>query len=211
MAADSQATANGHRRSLGNAQKIYVAGTNDNWTVEGKKIQAFGFAGRYSAVPLIKGLLTNGVKHDTEPSVKDMRFTILAVAETGDVFLWVVSNDSKKNEKTADLTPVTGPIAIGSGCVFAEAVLAIGMSAVDAVKAAIRLDVMSGGEVSYWEAWKGNLSTAVFIEQNPHPLNALYVELVQTLNQPVGSDEDVKQQLAKMQAILAKPEYETLH
>lgn len=211
LAADSQATANGSRRSLGNVQKIHVASPSDTWTIEGKKIQAFGFAGRFSASFLIKSLLSKGIKHDTEIDAKDLRFTMLAVGEAGDVFLLVVSNDSKKNEKMTDLTPVTGPIAIGTGGVFAEAVMAIGMSSVDAVKAAIKLDVMSGGEVAYWEAWKGNLSTAVFIEQNPHPLNALYLELVETLNQPIGSDEDVKLQIAKMQSIIAKPEYESLH
>jgi len=211
LAADGQSTINGNRRLLSNSQKIHVATAEDNWTIEGKKISAFGMAGRPSALNLVKETLTTGLKHDTKITEKDTSFAIIAVAETGEAFKWQVTNDSKKQLQHVDLLPVTGPMAIGSGGVFAEAVLSIGMSAVDAVKAAMKLDVMSGGEISYWEAWKGNLSTAIFIEQTPHPLQSLYEELVQTLNQPIGSDEDVKAQLSKMKEIIAKPEYKDLH
>lgn len=209
LAADSQITSNGHRRALGPAQKIFVATPEDNWTIEGKKIQAFGFGGRYAAVALIKSLLTVGVKHDTKVEAKDMQFSILAIAGTGEVFKWIVSNDTKKQEQMSDIVPVTGPTTIGSGGVFAEAVLAIGMSAVNAVKAAIRLDVMSGGNVNYWEAWKGHLETVLM----PEPCNKqlltsrLVEEATLILNEPVTDDTDVKSQLLRMRALLDKPEY----
>lgn len=214
LACDSQITANGHRRSLGTAQKIIVAGPEDRWVIENKVIQAFGFAGRYSSLPLIKAALTACVWHDTKLESKEYQFSILAIAEDGSVFHWQAGKDPKKNEERSDLTPVTGCFAIGSGAVFAEGVLGIGLDSVTAVKAAIKMDVMSGGNIQVWEAWKGNLDAVIMInehEERSALMDRFIMELKETLNQPYSTDAEMLAQLEKMKDILAKPEYEVLH
>lgn len=149
LVSDSQATV-GTRRRLGPAKKIHVAGKDDNWTLLGKKVLAFGFAGNGGALNWITQSLTKGVGAEQPVTAKEISFSVIAVTDTGDAFYWNVSKHLKNAEDRHEVTPVTGPIAIGSGAVIAETVLALGKSAKKAVKAAMQQDIHTGGALQVY-------------------------------------------------------------
>jgi len=147
LAADTLYVA-GSRKMQGHYEKIHFPG-DKAWTVEGKKVIAFGFSGAIGAIAKIKGYLEAGVTHDTAPDVNDNSFTILMVTDQKEVYNWSYGLSAQK-EVVNDLFITNGNHAIGSGGIYGLAVMAIKGDAIDAVRAAMKVDIHSGGYIDYW-------------------------------------------------------------
>lgn len=150
LVSDSLGTV-GTRRRQGSAKKIYVAPEGVEWTLLGRKVLAFGFGGNGGAAPWIEQALTHGVKVEQPITAKDLSFQVIAVTDTGEAFHWVVVRSPKGNEDQHSIVPITGPIAVGSGATIAETAMLLGKGAKGAVKAAMRLDVHTGGDLQVYK------------------------------------------------------------
>lgn len=202
LASDSQSTS-GHKRRLGPAKKIFVATETDKWSVEGKDVAAFGFAGVAASIHLIKACLTAGIKHDTKLADLEGGFSTIIVCKDKTVFCWTCMKDKKKQEERYDLIPVTGPYAIGSGSTMAEAAMAIGEDAEVAVRAAIKLDTMSGGDVQVWELWKTDVET---VPDGNGLFKSTLDQMKSIINKPTKNDEQVLKQIHEVAELLESKE-----
>lgn len=184
-------------------QKLFTPGEAENWTVEGKPVTVFGFAGNASAVHVIKASLTDGVKHNTKPTDFEGGFQSLLICKDGSVFCWSYVKDKKKQEERNDLVIVTGPYAIGSGAVMAESAMSIGLDAEQAIKAAIKLDIMSGGAIQVYELWKNELSWET---EGDNAVKTLLEQMKSIVNKPVNNNDQIIDQLHEAAELLAERE-----
>lgn len=148
LASDSQMT-NGNLIALSNFQKIYIPDPEkEYWEANGKRVVAFGIAGDAKAVDYIKHELHQGITFRTQVECEDdLMFTAILVTEDHLAYSWVVDTNKEKRNTWSELIPHSGPIAKGSGGRFALAIVSIGKDAKAAVKATIKLDAYSGGDI----------------------------------------------------------------
>jgi len=132
----------------GHYEKIHFP-TTKPWSVEGRKVVAFGFSGGIGIIQKIKALLEAGITAETVIDNKDTSFNILMVTENREVYNWTVGLTAQ-NEQVNDLFVTSGNFSIGSGGIYGLAVMAIKGSAIDGVRAAMKVDVHSGGYIDVW-------------------------------------------------------------
>lgn len=151
MAADTRVVNGADMINLGEQRKIHEPGEEEYWSVNGDRIICFGLSGSLTDLLAFKELLSEGVTFKTKaPDHLVGDSNLLCVGEQGNV--WMVSAYKQRDGSMAfTVSSVQPPFAIGSGSVYASAVMAVGKSAVDAVKAACKLDVYSGGRIETWE------------------------------------------------------------
>jgi len=116
------------------------------WDIDGYRV---GTAGSYAQALAFVSYLESAVEaqrvqEDTflnipQPVADALEeFTAIVVSPEGDCFIYEGAHLS---------IPVKPPVAIGSGGVFAESSMALGLSAEEAVAHAIKFDVYSAGEI----------------------------------------------------------------
>ena len=132
-------------------KKIYTPEENEYWEVYGVKVIAFGLAGDAEAAIYIREKLSEGVTHRTRFEHDDLAFGCIVIDENGTCYEWFSVTNAKNGRNTNRLLPLLPPLAIGSGRDYAYAVLSIGKDAKTAVKAAIKLDNCSGGELQIFK------------------------------------------------------------
>lgn len=149
LASDSQLTKGHGTIQLVDFQKIYTPNDEkEYWEVNGVKVVAFGIAGDAKCVEYIKETLRKGVDFRTQIDVMDdLIFDAILVCEDHNVFDWHVDTNKEKRNTWSQLIPINGPLVLGSGGRYALAVMAIGKNAVQAVKAAVKIDAFSGGPI----------------------------------------------------------------
>lgn len=131
-------------------RKIHTPEEEEYWELNKTKVIALGLVGNPHTLNFIKEKLQEGVDYKTKFEVPgDEEFEAILIDENGLSHLWIVLN--RKGEMISMVTPMLPPLAIGSGDQFAVAVMSIGKPAHAAVKAAIRLDVNSGGNLQSFE------------------------------------------------------------
>lgn len=127
LASDSRMTSN-NEIMRGNVNKISI-----------RKDYAFCLAGTFAAFePLVKWFTKGAIEADF-PSL-NMQYTFLVIDKKLKVTVYSSNNGSHKTKYKA-------PIAIGSGQDFATGAMAIGANAKQAVKAASKLDIYTGGKI----------------------------------------------------------------
>lgn len=134
-------------------QKIYTPEEGEYWDINGARILAFGFAGHFHAVHYVKEMLNKGITPRTQLTPEtDVVFECICVTEKGDSYLFS-SYVTRKDRQETTCFPVNPPLSVGSGSLFAYAMMENGKTntAVKAVKTAINLDVNCGGELQIWE------------------------------------------------------------
>ena len=149
LAADSQATLGGMVRHEAGVQKIFTPADDDYWEVQGVRAIAYGFAGDYSKQEYITDLLREGLNHKTKPPAEEIDVGAIIITENGDSYMFTCF--PTRNGQTLKVYPLPPPVAIGSGELFAIAAMGTGVGAAEAVAAAIRHDVNSGGEILIFE------------------------------------------------------------
>lgn len=147
LAADTLYTAGG-RKMQGHYEKILFP-EDKQWTVEGKKVLAFGFSGAIGSIQKIKSLMEAGITSDTEVDPDNSGFNILMVTEHKQVYNWTVGQNAQK-ESVKDLFVTDGNFAIGSGGIYGLGVMAIKGDSISGVKAGIKVDIHSGGYIDVW-------------------------------------------------------------
>lgn len=152
MASDGQAT-KGFMALPGNFKKIHQPDDAvEYWEANGEKIIAFGVCGQAHAVEFIKEYLRKGVDYKTRVEHADeLDFEAVLITENHDVFAWDVYANKEKRGEQQFLVPCNTPYATGSGGRIALAAMCVGQNAAKAVKTSIKLDVMSGGDVTVFE------------------------------------------------------------
>lgn len=181
LVSDSQATA-GHRARLGTSKKLFVAGPEDKWVIQGDELLVYGFAGSTGNKLVVEDYLIKGVDHTTKIPHLEGGFQILAIAKSGRVWLWGQEKPPAKDApERRTLQQVLGPYAIGSGSGYAEAAMSIGLDAEQAVRAAINVDTMSGGDLQVWELWQAHITTVPLIAEPQSDLRDQVMEELQKL------------------------------
>lgn len=138
----------GTRRLGGSYEKILLPDAA-KWSVEGKPVLAVGFSGSISTIPHLKKVLEADAKPGTDPECGDASFTVLLITDKRQVYYWnygMTANGDLINE----LFVVEGNHGIGSGGIYGLGVMAIKGKAIDGVKAAIKIDIHSGGYIDVW-------------------------------------------------------------
>jgi ATP-dependent protease HslVU (ClpYQ) peptidase subunit len=131
-------------------RKIHIPEDDEYWEINGTKVIAFGLVGNPYTLNFIKDKLREGVDYKTKFEVPgNEEFEAILIDENGLSHMWVVIN--QKNEMVSSVIPMLPPLAIGSGDQFAIAVMSIGKSAHTAVKAAMKLDIFTGGNLQIFE------------------------------------------------------------
>lgn len=137
-------------------QKIYEPEGDEYWEINGTKVLAFGMAGLFAAVPYVKELLQKGVTYRTviRPEY-DLGFEVLCVLETGESYILNTETTRQKGPGAHEfiMLPMPAPIAVGSGAVYALAVMSAKQhnSAEKGVEAAKRMCPYCGGDNVVWE------------------------------------------------------------
>ena len=130
-------------------RKIYTPEEGEYWDMNGVRILAFGHAGDVETIHLVKEELAKGLTYKTTIDAPNMSFSTLMIDENGLAHMWLFS--SHKQQDSYTLLPMLPPVAVGSGSDFAMAVMTIGKSAKVAVKASIKLDINSDGNLQIFE------------------------------------------------------------
>lgn len=150
LVSDSKATQQ-NIALIGPCTKIFFPGEGEYWDVMGIKVLAFAMAGDYDMVPFLKEVLAEGLTHRTHFDCDAVNFASIIVDENGNAWVYAIHRTQDGRKNTTVFTPSQGPCSAGSGQVVANAVMSIGKSAEEAVKAACKLDIYTGGEVVVWE------------------------------------------------------------
>lgn len=148
LAADTLFVA-GTKKMQGHYQKIHLPG-EDTWTVNGLKILAAATAGSVGAIVNLKAAMKAGVVHGTDPGVGDNGFQMLMLTEDRYLYYWNYGHTAQK-ELVNELYPIDGNHSIGSGGPFGLAVMAIKGSAIDGVRAAMKVDLHTGGYIDVFD------------------------------------------------------------
>lgn len=182
LASDSQITSNG-AIGLAPFKKIYFPDDKtEYWEANGKRVIAFAVAGDARSIDYIKHELHKGITYRTQVDVEDdMFFSTILVTEDLLAYDWTVDTNKEKRNTHSALIPHSGPIAKGSGGRYAIAIMAIGKDAKSAVKAAIRLDPHSGGDIIEFVAPEAPATPSVRPEH-----------LKSKVEEPKAKDEDKK-------------------
>jgi len=147
LASDSQIS-RGLTKWPGAFPKIYYPDPEkEYWEVNGVKALAFAVSGDATAVDYIREALAKGINFRTRVEHEDLDFETIIVDENGTSYMWTVFANKDKRGEQHHLLPMVPPIAGGSGGRFALAVMIVKKSAEEAVKAAMKIDMGSGGEV----------------------------------------------------------------
>lgn len=147
LASDSQATS-GSSVIQTSFQKIFTPAEGKRWSIYGKRILAIAVCGEAAGIYELQAQLEKGIMFETKGK-QDAWTSCIAVAD--DKSFFVLDGYGDRKNALFNLFPAMAKFAMGSGGDAANAYLAIGKKAVDAVKQAIKLDVYSGGEVQTWE------------------------------------------------------------
>jgi len=151
LVSDSQVTTM-DTAQLAPFRKIHTPEEHEFWSINGIKVVAFALAGEASAIDYVKEKLQKDITYKTRfDDNNQIMFHAIVIDEKGQSFVWRVSKDKHQNRERTALLPMLPPIAMGSGTDFALGVLSIGRDARTAVKAAIKLDVGSGGALQIFE------------------------------------------------------------
>lgn len=191
MIADSLAVSNDVKLPAA-VQKIYEPGPDEYWEINGTKVLAFGMAGLFAAVPYVKELLQKGVTYRTviRPEY-DLGFEVLCVLETGDSYILNTETTRQKGPGAHEfiMLPMPAPIAVGSGSVYAMAVMSAKQhnSAEKGVEAAKRMCPYCGGDNAVWElppppavpSKRPSLTVAeVMSKEDAYPINGFNVGML---------------------------------
>lgn len=191
MIADSLAVSNDVKIPTG-VQKIYEPEADEYWEINGTKVLAFGMAGLFAAVPYVKELLQKGVTYRTviRPEY-DLGFEVLCVLETGDSYILNTETIRQKGPGAHEfiMLPMPAPIAVGSGAVYAMAVMSAKQynSAEKGVEAAKRMCPYCGGDNTVWElppppavpSKRPSLSVAeIMNKEDTYPINGFNVGML---------------------------------
>jgi hypothetical protein len=150
LVSDSQVTA-GMQISPGGLRKIYTPEEGEYWDVNGHRVLAAGISGDGKSIEYVREHLRVGVTYKTRiEDVDELNFSALLIAEDGNCYRWGMTKRQGRPLMT-DIVPLMPPTAVGSGQTFALAVMSIGKPAEAAVRAAIRHDKWSGGDLQIWE------------------------------------------------------------
>lgn len=144
LASDSQTT-HGTMRLSNSAVKIFGRGVQDDWSIEGKKVMAFGIAGNLHAADELRREMSTfvGLKGCSR-FTKGVTLSYIAITEDRTVYV----GGQYEDEEQGWLCEVSAPIAVGSGGDFAMGAMAAGLSAEEAVRIAARFDVNTNESVS---------------------------------------------------------------
>jgi len=206
LASDSHSSDEEDEKSRQEAsRRLFIAHPDVTWYINNVEIAAFGLCGDTLLAQRIKQELAKGVTVDTVMDDLDASFQLLAVGKNGEVLCW--DYKSGEHATNTNIFIVTGPYAIGSGAVLADAVMSIGKPAEDAVKAAIKYDSHTGGRVQVWEAWKGKVVHWREDEPVTATLSNLISDMRDILNTAVSSDEEIRTQLNDLRELLQNEEY----
>ena len=150
LAADSQVTLGGGVRHQAGVNKIYVPGEGDYWEVQGKRVAAFGFAGDFTKLPFLIEMLEANLTHLTKaPADVELDVAAIIVLESHETYMFTAYMGRGKQE--LKIYPLAGPMAIGSGELFAMAAMSIGHTAEQAIQTAMKHDIGTGGDVVVFE------------------------------------------------------------
>jgi hypothetical protein len=150
LVSDSQATA-GMIIQPGGLRKIHEPEEGEYWDVQGHRVLAAGISGDGKSIEVVKEKLRTGVTHKTKiDDIDEIGFAALLITEAGQCYRWQVNKRQGRPLHT-DLLHLLPPAAAGSGQTYVLGVLSIGKSAEAAIRAAIRLDKYSGGDLQIWE------------------------------------------------------------
>ncbi|WP_208950141.1 hypothetical protein [Rahnella sp. ChDrAdgB13] len=146
LAADTQATAGGIICSL-KERKIFCPSISEKWHIGGDNVVALGCSGECGAEYELIGHLDTGLSYSSE-FVPTVEFSALAIVARGKAYL-IIKN---AGDKTASISLLRDPYALGSGSTIAQTAMHCGESAFDAVRIAIEMDVYSGGKIDSFDA-----------------------------------------------------------
>lgn len=139
----------GSKKLQGHYEKIHLP-DGKIWTVNGLKVLAVATAGAVGAINKLKLALEAGVVEDFDPKAGDNAFQMLMVTEEKYLYYWNYGLTAK-GELVNELYPVDGNHAIGSGSPYGLAVMAIKGSALDGVRAAMKVDLHTGGYIDVFD------------------------------------------------------------
>lgn len=144
LAADSQTTQDGICLS-NSAMKIFARGPEDDWSIEGKRVAAFGIAGNLHAANDLRRVMSSFAGHHAgDPFEAGVTFAFIAIAEDRTVFVGGKYSDDDRSW----VIEAQSPVAVGSGGDFALGAMAAGVSAEEAVKIASKFDVNTNDSVT---------------------------------------------------------------
>ncbi len=143
LASDSLATSAGMVVST-SEKKIFRPG-DDAWSINKTPVVAFASSGDCGAEFEIADRLKEGITYGTQFSGA-IDFTCIFITRESDCFLAFKDAGSE----IAKISAQDGPYAIGSGGVMAMTAMHLGRNAIEAVEAAICLDVCTGGNIDYF-------------------------------------------------------------
>ncbi|HDL7100133.1 TPA: hypothetical protein PXM79_002924 [Yersinia enterocolitica] len=144
LVADGQSTLGDLICSL-RERKIYCPDNGVKWMVNGEKILAIGAAGDCGAEFELLEKLASGITYATKfsPAV-----SFSAIAICGPNRAYLIS--SKEESAQISLCLQIDPYALGSGSTVAITAMHLGKNSLEAVNAAIDMDVYSGGLVHWF-------------------------------------------------------------
>ncbi|QVW55878.1 hypothetical protein pEaSNUABM10_00003 [Erwinia phage pEa_SNUABM_10] len=149
LASDSQST-QGNIRVSNSAMKIFARGEGDDWSIEGKRIAAFGVAGNLHDAKDLRQRMSSFVGHHSGDHFENgSTFAFIAIAEDHTVFVGGKYSD----EPRSWVMEAEAPVAVGSGGDFALGAMAAGAKAEDAVRIASKFDVNTNDSVSSIDCW----------------------------------------------------------
>lgn len=133
--------------------KIFEPQGDDYWEVFGKRILVMGFAGQLENVEWVKDALQEGIDHRYRVTelAKELNFHVLLITENREAYAWAATRDAEKEVEYNSLVPLNGPFSVGTGAVFALAVMTVGNDAAEGVGVAARLDLYTKAPISVWE------------------------------------------------------------
>jgi hypothetical protein len=150
LVTDSQVSL-GTTANPGPVKKIFEPEEGEYWECYGTKVVAFGISGDGKAIGFMRDRLREGISHRTRfDDIEEVSFGALVITEDGNCYRWQ-TNKRNGRPQHQDLLQLMPPCTVGSGHAYALGVMWIGKDIETAVKAAIKLDKWSGGDLQIWE------------------------------------------------------------
>lgn len=143
LASDSQSTSGDVICSL-KEKKIFQPADSEIWSVDGEHVIAMGCGGDCGAEIELQKIMLSGLSYESQ-FLPTFSFSTIAAISKDRAF--IISKD--KGEDRASISLQLDPYAVGSGAMIARTAMYCGLSAVEAVRVAIEMDVYSGGDISH--------------------------------------------------------------
>lgn len=151
LVSDTLGTANGVKL-IAPSKKLHIKGRGElgTWKLYGTKVLAFGISGDAMGSTLLKGFLAEDLRHTVGVPGNTGNFSALMITE--DKKAWRFTYRAKSAEGSGvQLVEIDGKCSIGSGGSYANAVMSIGLNAVEGLRAARNIDPHTGGNLLVWD------------------------------------------------------------